>query len=218
MNAAATAFPSWSKNDQCALGANWSNNDHSSLFGYHHHWSNNDQSAPRAHWSENDQKDTMMVERLELTPESLLVRLMHALNDRDSAYLLWYLLAQRADLNPLRTSRRAIHADLGGTVGLTNVLTATNRLVESGLISTRVYPRTFTEYRVMDHAVAELLVRQPPAANFLPGLKPREVPFVTRWNSGESFIEVPNAAGGENRFDAVDQSDNLSDTEIQHDQ
>ncbi|RTL26852.1 MAG: hypothetical protein EKK47_20205 [Burkholderiales bacterium] len=213
------SLTSWSKNDQCAPGAYWSECDHGEKFGYHLLWSKSDQIALGAHWSENDQKDRMMTRQV-LTQEGLLVHLLHALSDRDSAYLLWYLLAQRADETPLRSSRRAIHGDLGGVIGLTNVLTATNRLTDAGLITTRVYPRTFTEYRVNGHAVSGLLNRPLTTANFLPGILPREVPFVTRWNAGEQFCEVPDSAvdEGDSQPTAADQSDNLSPTENQHDQ
>ena len=122
-----------------------------------------------------------------LTNESLLVRFMHALGDKDSAFLLWYLLAQEGDANRLRLSRRTIHGDLGGTVGLSNVLVATNRLVNAGLLSIRVHPRTYTEYSVDADAVAALLQRPLPQANFLPGIAPTNFPFLARLNAVASF-------------------------------
>lgn len=210
----------WSKCDHIAPEAYWSKNDHTEEVSYHLFWSKCDHIAPEAHWSESDQKDRFNMTRHVLTPEGLLVHLMHALSDRDSAYLLWYLLAQRADVSPLRSSRRVIHSDLGGAIGLTNVLTATSRLIDVGLVSTRVYPKTFTEYRVDAHAVSELLGRPLSGANFLPGILPREIPFVTRWNAGEPFIEVPDPAvdDGECQSASADQPDNLSSTENKHDQ
>lgn len=130
-----------------------------------------------------------------LTNESLLVRFIHALGDKDSAFLLWYLLAQDGDANCLRLSRRTIHSDLGGAIGLSNVLVATSRLVNAGLISIRVHPRTYTEYSVDANAVIALLKRPLPPANFLPGIAPSHIPFLTRANAHASFdrVETSNA-------------------------
>lgn len=148
-----------------------------------HVWSESVHSALGAAWAENDQGVKELMTTDQLTSEGLLVRLLHALNDRDSAYLLWYLLAQQADTGPLKTSRRAIHSDLGGVVGLTNIRIATNRLVEAGLIEVRVHPKTFTEYRVVSEALTELIQAPLLDANFLPGVRPTELAFLKKWNA-----------------------------------
>lgn len=146
-----------------------------------------------------------------LTNELLLVRFMHALGDKDSAFLLWYLLAQEGDVHRLRLSRRTIHGDLGGTIGLSNVLVATTRLVNAGLISTRVHPRTFTEYSVDANAVAALLKRPLPQANFLPGITPSNFPFLARLNAVASVDR--RGAGSAIPVNIADQSVALSTME-----
>lgn len=212
MTSAALHVRRWSENDHIACRAYWSEFDQRNSLKYHPVWSDFDHIARRAYWSEIDQQETRLNTRFLLSNESLVLRLMYALDDRDGALLLWYLLAQQADTSPLRTSRRAIHADMGGLVGLTNLLGATSRLARAGLIETRVYPRTFTEYRVRLPELRTLLNHPLPQINFVPGIEP-DVPFVRRWNEGQEALEVPVEVLADDQSTEADQSDNLSSTE-----
>lgn len=116
-----------------------------------------------------------------MTNTSFFVSLIHHLGDYDDAVVLALLVALDATEQPMRSTAAklgVIHLD--GAIGPKRIQRATDRLIERGLIRTRVYPNRWTEYTVDVDALTDLLNQPLPDAPYMPGLSKVPIGFLTR--------------------------------------
>lgn len=116
-----------------------------------------------------------------MTNLELFVDLLHRFTSYDDAVLLALLLALDADEQPLRsTASKLSQIHLDCNLSDDRLRRATERLVEQGLVRTRVYPNRWTEYTVDADALTDLLDRPLPDAPYMPGLSKEPIGFLTR--------------------------------------
>jgi hypothetical protein len=113
------------------------------------------------------------------TNQQLLVDLIHRLGDYEEAMLLQLLLAWRADQTPLRSGKRKLQEQLGAVISVAGVERATTRLMNQGLITTRVYPNTYTEFRIDVEALDALLAEPIPDTKWFPGVSSEPIHYLT---------------------------------------
>lgn len=114
-----------------------------------------------------------------MTNEQLFIELTHRLADYEEAMVLQLLLAWDADLKPLRSGKRKLQQALGSAVSIPGTERAICRLVAQGLVSTKVYPNTYTEYTVNAEAIDALLAEPLPTLKWLPGVSQEPIHFLT---------------------------------------
>lgn len=108
----------------------------------------------------------------------LFVRLVHVLDNRMDAMFLLALLGQGADRRPFRTTQTVLgERYLQGALSRTQIFRSTDRLRTRGLISTRIYPKTWTEFTVNGEALRALLASQASRLDTLPGLNQEPIAF-----------------------------------------
>lgn len=78
-----------------------------------------------------------------MTNDQLFIALIHKLADYEEAMVLQLLLAWDADRKPLRSGKRKLQQALGASISEPSVQRAVGRLVDQGLIATKVYPNTY---------------------------------------------------------------------------
>lgn len=116
-----------------------------------------------------------------MTNCELFTNLAHRFASYDDAVVLALLLALDADEQPLRsTAAKLSHIHLDGNLSDDRFRRATDRLVEKGLVRTRVYPNRWTEYSVDVATLMHLLDQPLPEAPYMPGLSKQPIGFLTR--------------------------------------
>jgi len=128
-----------------------------------------------------------------MTNNEFFIRVLHALQDYDEAMVLGLLIAYRADDSPVRLSNRSLaEVHLGGMLSKLQVQRAVARLVKRGLLRTRVYPKTWTEYTVPPESLAELLAEPLPDVSTIPGISDQPIPFLVRLQAA-SIVDAAQA-------------------------
>lgn len=118
---------------------------------------------------------------MSMTNCQFFINLLYPLGNYDDAVVLALLLALDADDQPVRSSATKLsQIHLDHSLSDDRVRRATDRLVEQGLVRTRVYPNRWTEYTVDVQALTELLDRPLPEAPYMPGLSKEPIGFLTR--------------------------------------
>lgn len=113
-----------------------------------------------------------------MTSHELFVRLAYALDQHDDACLLMVLLARNAvDQSRRLTTTTIAERDTPGHMDRNRVKRATDRLVARGLIRTRVYVKTWTEYTIDGAALRALLANSAERLSKLPGLDGQSIAF-----------------------------------------
>lgn len=114
-----------------------------------------------------------------MTNEKLFIALVHRLADYEEAMVLQLLLTLDADRKPLRSGKRKLQQSLGASVSVRGAERAVSRLVAQGLITTKVYPNTYTEYTVNVESLEELLAEPLEPLKWLPGVSQEPIHFLT---------------------------------------
>lgn len=114
-----------------------------------------------------------------MTNEQLFIALVHRLADYEEAMVLQLLLTLDADRKPLRSGKRKLQQSLGASVSVRGAERAVSRLVAQGLITTKVYPNTYTEYTVNVESLEELLAEPLEPLKWLPGVSQEPIHFLT---------------------------------------
>lgn len=114
-----------------------------------------------------------------MTTDQLFIALIHRLADYEEAMVMQLLLAWDADRTPLRSGKRKLQQALGPSVSEKGVWRAVERLTHQGLVSTKVYPNTYTEYTVNAEAIEALLAEPLPTLKWLPGVSQEPIHFLT---------------------------------------
>ena len=91
--------------------------------------------------------------------DQFFVHAVHATADYDAALVLTLLASLGAAESPVRSTLTRLTSDANGVLTRSQAWRATNRLCAIGLLNVRVHPRTWTEYRVDEPAMAELARR-----------------------------------------------------------
>ena len=112
------------------------------------------------------------------TNQELFIDLIHHLGDYEEAMVLQLLLAWRADQTPLRSGKRKLQEQFPTLISVAGVERAISRLMSQGLITTRVYPNTYTEYRINAEALDQLLAEPIPATKWFPGVSNEPIPYL----------------------------------------
>jgi hypothetical protein len=128
-----------------------------------------------------------------VTNQELFVDLIHRLADYEEAMVLQLLLALRADMAPLRSGKRKLQEQLGAAISEANVQRAIGRLALQGLITTRVYPNTYTEFRINVEALDALLCESIPATKCFPGVSSEPIHYLI--NKADRMAQQDSNAG-----------------------
>lgn len=115
----------------------------------------------------------------ELRNQELFINLIHRLGDYEEAMVLHLLLAWRADQTPLRSGKRKLQEQFTERLSVWGVERAIFRLVDQGLVTTRVYPNTYTEFRINVEALDALLAEPIPATKWFPGVSSEPIHYLT---------------------------------------
>jgi hypothetical protein len=146
-------------------------------------WPETGQPAPGAYWptpghrGPSAQWSTYL--ELLMTNQQLFIELIHRLGDYEESMVLQLLLAWRADQAPVRSGKRKIHEQFPEALTVRGVERAVARLIEQDLITTRVYPNTYTEFRVNVEALEVLLSEPIPATKCFPGISTEPIHYLT---------------------------------------
>ncbi|WP_126312604.1 hypothetical protein [Delftia acidovorans] len=122
---------------------------------------------------------------------SLFLHLVQRLHSYVDASVLWVLLKEEADVKEFAmTAGKMADQQLCGTVSVTTVKRAIDRLAGAGFISVRVHKNTKTLVSVNRDAVLELLRKRLPER--LPAVSKKEFDFLDAWNNdlGTQMAEV----------------------------
>jgi hypothetical protein len=114
-----------------------------------------------------------------MSDAELFFRLSIALENYDQALVMTVLLAVEADSQPFRcTQSKLATRYLGGLLNRNRVDRAIERLHAKGLVATRIYPKTWSEYTVDGPALAALLRKPLPPHALIPGVSHDPIPFI----------------------------------------
>lgn len=125
-----------------------------------------------------------------MTNDQLFIALIHKLADYEEAMVLQLLLAWDADRKPLRSGKRKLQQALGASISEPSVQRAVGRLVDQGLIATKVYPNTYTEYTVDVESLEELLAEPLEPLKWLPGVSQEPIHFLTTRSHAQTDTEA----------------------------
>jgi hypothetical protein len=132
-----------------------------------------------------------------MTNEQLFIALIHRLADYEEAMVLQLLLTLDADRKPLRSGKRKLQQSLGASVSVRGAERAVSRLVAQGLITTKVYPNTYTEYTVNVESLEELLADPLEPLKWLPGVSQEPIHFLTTRSRLQSDTEAVRPSPGD---------------------
>jgi hypothetical protein len=135
-----------------------------------------------------------------MNEKDFLLQLIYRLKEVDTAFLLYFLIAGKADQTSQKTSLTTLAQNmLGGHLTKSQVMRATQKLIARGLITTTVYPKTSTSYSVNVSAVYALFDQPLAWCRWLPGLSNEtiEIPFL------ETFKERDSETGRISPIDSV---------------
>lgn len=126
-----------------------------------------------------------------MNANTLFVQLVQRLHNYVDASVLWVLLKEEADVKEFAmTAGKMAEEHLCGTVSVTTVQRAVERLAGSGYISVRVHKNTKTLVTVNRDTVLELLRKHLPER--LPAVSKKKFDFLDAWNSdlGSQMAEI----------------------------
>jgi hypothetical protein len=135
-----------------------------------------------------------------MNEKDFLLQLIYRLKEVDAAFLLYFLMASKADQKPQKTSFSSLAQNmLGGHLSTLQVRRATQKLIARGLITTVVYPKTSTSYSVDVSAVYALFDQPLAWCRWLPLLSEEtiEIPFL------ETFKDKDTETGRISPIDSV---------------